>query len=189
MQPDLLRLYLFAGLIAHKAVWEVLKRREPDSSRKPARPAVGFVKAVKILILIGILIQTLIPDVLPLTSDPGSLRIAGALLFTVGLGVAILGRIQLGDNWLDIENAAVKRNQAVVNTGVYGYVRHPIYAGDLILLTGLELALNSSLVILAILLVPVVFRQAVREERILLRQLPGYNEYCQRTKRFIPFLA
>jgi protein-S-isoprenylcysteine O-methyltransferase Ste14 len=184
---DLLRLYLFAGLVAHKAVWELLKRRGGAPKKVPL--GVKLIKSVKILILAGILAQTLLPDVLPLASDPGPLRAAGAALFSFGLAIAVLGRVQLGDNWLDIESAAVKRKQAVVSRGVYGYVRHPIYVGDLILLIGLELALNSWLVLAAALLAPVVLRQAMKEESVLLRSLPGYDDYCRRTKRFIPFVA
>jgi len=186
---DWLRIYLLAGLVAHKAIWELLKRRAPAPSPPARSSGIGFVKAVKILILAGILVQTLLPDILPISSDPGALRATGAVLFSLGLFLAVLGRIQLGDNWLDIEAAAVKQNQAVVTRGVYGYVRHPIYTGDLILLLGLELALNSWLVILALLLVPVVLRQAIREEQTLVKHLPGYGAYCRRTKRFIPFLA
>jgi len=67
-------------------------------------------------------------------------------------------------------------------------IRHPIYVGDLLLLIGLELALNSWLVLPAIILVPIVLAKAVQEERLLTQTLPGYEEYCRRTKRFVPFL-
>jgi protein-S-isoprenylcysteine O-methyltransferase Ste14 len=76
----------------------------------------------------------------------------------------------------------------VVSKGLYRFIRHPIYVGDLLLLIGLELSLNSWLVLGVILLLPVVIRQAVSEEKMLMRSLPGYETYCARTKRFIPFL-
>jgi protein-S-isoprenylcysteine O-methyltransferase Ste14 len=131
----------------------------------------------------------MLPEVLPLSSDPAPWRAVGVVLFTVGLATALLGRIQLGNNWSDIEIAAVRREHRVVSRGIYGFVRHPIYSGDLLLLLGLQLALHSWLVVLPILLIPVVARQAVREERDLAAKLPGYDLYCRRTKRFIPFLA
>ena len=185
---DPLRLYLFAGLIAHKVLWELLKRNE-IGAKQPLPWRVKLVKAIKIGILGAVLAQTLLPAVVPIAQDPGRLRAAGAFLFTAGLAIAIIARLQLGDNWLDIETAAVKRYQRVVSRGIYGYVRHPIYVGDLILLVGLELAVNSWLVLGAALLIPVVLRQAVKEEAGLLRSLPGYDIYCRRTKRFIPFVA
>jgi protein-S-isoprenylcysteine O-methyltransferase Ste14 len=77
----------------------------------------------------------------------------------------------------------------VVAYGVFRYIRHPIYVGDLLLLLGLELSLNSWLVLAVVCMIPGVLRQAVREERMLVIALPGYAAYCARTKRFIPFLV
>ena len=196
----LLRIYLLGGLVVHKAVWEFLKVRQRGgnnrvdlTSRELERSAtkglrVGGVKAVKIAILLAIAIQTLLPDILPISMEPLSLRIAGTLIYTVGLLVAIRGRTELGTNWSDIEAARVLREQAVVSNGPYRLIRHPIYVGDLMLLFGLELALNSWLVLGVLLLAPVVLRQAVREERKLALVLPGYQQYCASTKRFIPFV-
>jgi protein-S-isoprenylcysteine O-methyltransferase Ste14 len=184
---DPLRLYLLAGLLAHKAVWEVLKRRSPA----PPAPAATtlktrIVKTAKVGILLGIVGQTLLPDVLPLAADATPLRAVGTLLFTVGLAMALAGRLQLGDNWSDIESAVVRREHRVVSRGIYRYIRHPIYSGDLILLAGFELALNSWLVVGPLLLAPVVARQAAKEEDALAETLPGYDQYRLRTNRFLP---
>ena len=185
---DLLRVYFLAGLVAHKAVWEYMKvGRVVRKTATP--PGVLLVKIAKLGILAAILAQCLVGDVLPISQDPFALRVWGGALFTVGLAVALAGRIQLGDNWLDIESAGVKHRQGVTTNGVYRFIRHPIYAGDLALLIGLELGLNSWLVTLAVLLAPVVVRQTMREESMLSGSLPGYRDYCRRTKRFIPFLA
>jgi protein-S-isoprenylcysteine O-methyltransferase Ste14 len=189
---DWLRIYLLAGLLLHKVVWEYMKRRGGSDAAAPAKRqplSVKLIKAVKIAILLGIIDQTLLPDILPITADPMPLRIAGAILFTAGLATALAARIHLGRNWLDIETAAVKSRQQVVDRGIYGYIRHPIYTADLILLLGLELALNSWLVYGVVLLAAVVLLQAIREERMLSASLPGYESYCRRTKRFIPFVA
>jgi protein-S-isoprenylcysteine O-methyltransferase Ste14 len=185
-----LRLYLLLGLLSHKAVWEVLKRQHTTisaESRAPKPFRVLVFKVIKVSILIAILLQTVWGDVLPIATDALLLRAAGTLIYTVGLALALLARIQLGQNWLDIETAAVKDRQQVVSSGVYRYVRHPIYGGDLLLLLGLELALNSWLVIFVPLLAFAVIRQALQEERMLLQRLPGYRAYYQTTKRFIPF--
>lgn len=186
----LLKVYLLSGLILHKIVWEVLKHKvESTSSKRKAQSLkVQFIKAVKIAILLGILVQTLLPDILPISSEPFVLRLVGVSIFTFGLIAAIASRAQLGQNWSDIEAGQVLRNQEVVAKGIYAYVRHPIYVGDLLLLLGLELALNSWLVLGVCILAPVVMLQAVKEERMLVQSLPGYDAYCARTKRFIPFL-
>ena len=78
---------------------------------------------------------------------------------------------------------------AVVSSGIYRYIRHPIYTGDILLLLGLELCLNSWLVLGLALLVPAVAVQAIKEEQKLVDALPDYASYIRRTKRFIPFLV
>jgi protein-S-isoprenylcysteine O-methyltransferase Ste14 len=154
-----------------------------------AGSAVALVKVVKITILLGIAAQTLLPDILPISSEPFYLRVVGVLIFTFGLVIAIRGRSELGSNWSDIESAQILRNQQVVSNGPYRFIRHPIYVGDLLLLIGLELALNSWLVLGILFLIPIVLRQAVKEEQKLEVALPGYRTYCLRTKRFIPFVV
>jgi protein-S-isoprenylcysteine O-methyltransferase Ste14 len=166
-----------------------MKKRQPSSAPRPASLRLALVKGAKIAILLAVVAQTILGDPFPLSADPALFRAAGAFTYTAGLLLAIAGRLQLGDNWLDIETAGTKRKQAVVSTGVYRYLRHPIYVGDLLLLFGLELALNSWAVFLVLLLAPVVLRQAIREEGMLARSLSGYDDYCRRTKRFIPFVA
>jgi protein-S-isoprenylcysteine O-methyltransferase Ste14 len=184
-----LRLYLLAGLVAHKAVWEVLKRRPTAAHRAPARgPTVALVKLAKIALLIGIVAQTLLPPILPIADDATALQLLGVPLYTLGLLIAITARWQLGTNWADIEAAQVLDQQHVVASGLYRYLRHPIYTGDLLLLIGLELSLNSWLVLALLPLIPVVVWRAVQEERMLVQRLPGYAAYCADTWRFVPLV-
>ncbi len=188
-----LRLYLLAGLIAHKAVWEILKRRKAPTGEKPTpKPqplSVQLVKAVKIAILLGIVAQTMLPEILPISPEPFWLRAVGVAIYTAGLLIAVIARFQLDSNWSDIETAQVLSHQQVVSNGIYGFVRHPIYVGDILLLFGLELSLNSWLVVGVALMTPVILLQATREEKKLIETLPGYDVYCQQTKRFIPFVV
>ncbi len=186
---DPLRAYLLSGLVVHKLVWEIWKRRSPpDRPRKEISGRALAAKAAKLCILAVIVAQTLLPDLWPLATEPQLLRITGAILYTAGLALAVTARIQLGESWSDIETERARPDQPLVSRGVYRYLRHPIYAGDLLLLFGLELALNSWLVLAVVLLVPVVVRQALREEFLLATVVPGYEDYCRRTKRFIPLV-
>ncbi len=187
-----LRLYLLAGLVAHKAVWEMLKRRKAPMGEKhvpkPQPLSVKLVKAVKIAILLGIIVQTMLPEIFPISTVPFGLRVVGIVLYTAGLLIAVVARFQLDNNWSDFDTAQVLSHQQVVSNGIYGYVRHPIYVGDILLLFGLELSLNSWLVVGVALMTPVILLQATREEKKLVETLPGYDVYCQQTKRFIPFV-
>jgi protein-S-isoprenylcysteine O-methyltransferase Ste14 len=188
---DPLRIVLFLGLVFHKLLWELLKAR--DGRRKTRSRSQGFIgkwliKPLKLLLLLFFAVQTLFLNLFPIAEEPGHLRNAGAVIFFAGLGLAILGRLQLGKNWLDLEDARVRSDQSLVTGGVYAYVRHPIYGGDILLLFGLQLALNSWLVLAIVIPLVIVIRQVLAEEALLLRAFPGYVSYCARTKRFIPFV-
>jgi protein-S-isoprenylcysteine O-methyltransferase Ste14 len=151
---------------------------------------VRVAKLAKAVVLGAILVQTATPWYwLPIAVDPGPLVAAGLVIYTIGLTVAIAARVQLGGNWSDIEAAQVLTHQTVVQRGIYRFIRHPIYVGDLLLLTGLELALNSWLVLGILVLTPVVLARAIREEELLKQSLTGYRDYCRTSKRFIPFVV
>lgn len=189
MEFSLLRLYLLSGLILHKAVWEVLKRGGNRAAPAPTpSPKARALSLVKIAILGGIVAQTFAPEIGPISSQPEALRAAGFVIYTLGLAMAIVARIQLGRNWSDIEKSRVKGDHALVAHGIYRWVRHPIYAGDLLLLAGLELALNSWAVLAVLPLALYVRQKAAGEERDLAKTLAGYDDYCRRTARFLPFL-
>ena len=184
-----MRIYLLGGLLFHKAVWEVMKARQGARASQAPRPLVArLLAAVKVVVLMAILTQTFVPEILPIAAAPALLRIAGVAVYTLGLAIAVTGRIQLGWNWTDIEHASVKRGHALVSHGLYGYVRHPIYTGDLLLLLGLEAALNSWCILGAAALALYIRRRAIGEEQQLRQALPGYDQYCRRTARFLPFL-
>jgi protein-S-isoprenylcysteine O-methyltransferase Ste14 len=184
----LLRIYLLIGLIIHKVIWEVLRTKSVEKPKENQSITLLAVKAVKISILLGIIVQTFLPEIFPITNEPFLLRVIGTIIYSIGLVTAIAARVQLGDNWANIETGQVLKKQKVVAKGIYGFIRHPIYTGDLLLLLGLELALNSWLVLGVLILAPVVLLKAMKEEQMLARELTGYENYCTRTKRFIPFV-
>lgn len=189
---DPLRIVLFLGLVSHKLLWEFLKWK--SEARKLRSPSQGLavkwlIKPLKMFVLAFILIQTLFLDLLPIAQDPYFLRIFGTLIYFAGLGTAILGRVQLGKNWVDLEDYQVLPEQSLTTRGIYRYIRHPIYSGDILMLTGLELALNSWLVVIVFAFLLVTVKQALAEEVLLARVFPNYGDYCKRTKRFIPFVA
>lgn len=83
-----------------------------------------------------------------------------------------------------------ERNQVVVDTGPYSIVRHPLYAGGLLLIVGIPLWLESyagSLAAVAVITTLVL--RIVFEERFLRRELSGYEAYAERVRyRLVPFL-
>jgi protein-S-isoprenylcysteine O-methyltransferase Ste14 len=82
------------------------------------------------------------------------------------------------------------RGHAIATTGPYAYVRHPMYAGAILLLLGIPLLLGSwyGLGLAPVLMVGFAIR-AVLEERTLSAQLPGYADYAARVRyRFVPLI-
>ena len=81
-----------------------------------------------------------------------------------------------------------ERGQMVVSTGPYHYVRHPMYAAALLFMLGTPLLLGSGLgVIWGLILIAIVARRAVLEERTLREELQGYDTYMTQVKyRLIP---
>ena len=82
----------------------------------------------------------------------------------------------------------VEEGQPVVSTGLYAYVRHPIYSGALLLIAAMPLALGSWWTVLLIVPFSPVLVWRILDEEIFLREnLPGYAEYMQRVRyRLVP---
>jgi len=84
----------------------------------------------------------------------------------------------------------VEAGQKVITDGPYRLVRHPMYTGFVLMILATPVALGSYLSLApAVLLVPVLMFRMADEERLLRRDLPGYAEYCERTRyRLVPYL-
>ncbi len=76
----------------------------------------------------------------------------------------------------------------MITTGLYRFVRHPMYAGGLFMFLGTPLLLGSWYgLLLTLLFLPALVVRTVLEERTLLRELPGYDAYMAHVKyRLIP---
>ena len=84
----------------------------------------------------------------------------------------------------------VQENQKVIDTGLYGIVRHPMYMATTLLFLMIPLVLASPLSFLILLLyLPLIAKRIRNEESVLENGLEGYKEYKQRVKyRIIPFI-
>ena len=84
----------------------------------------------------------------------------------------------------------VAENQKVVDTGLYGIVRHPMYFATLLLFLSMPLILGSLYAFLIFLAYPfIIIKRIKSEEKFLERELAGYSEYKKKVKyRLIPFV-
>ena len=116
---------------------------------------------------------------------PVWLCLLGDVLVAAGLSIAMLVIIQ---NSYAAATITVEAGQTLASDGLYKFVRHPMYVGDLVMMVGMPLALGSHwgllFVIPSVLLL--VFR-ILDEERLLTGELPGYREYARRVRyRLVP---
>jgi protein-S-isoprenylcysteine O-methyltransferase Ste14 len=115
------------------------------------------------------------------------LEIAGAILFVLGVGVAVWARIYIGRNWG--MPMTQKNEPELVTSGPYQYVRHPIYSGILLGLVGTALAISLYLLIAVGALAAYFIYSARVEEQLLTSTFPTtYPPYRMRTKMIVPFV-
>ena len=84
----------------------------------------------------------------------------------------------------------VQENQKVVDTGLYGIVRHPMYAVTILLFLSMPLVLGSLISFVIFLVYPFIIAKRIKnEEEVLEKELEGYSEYKKKVKyKMIPFI-
>jgi protein-S-isoprenylcysteine O-methyltransferase Ste14 len=120
---------------------------------------------------------------------PLALSLAGVLATVAGVAVTFVAVAQNQFAAPTVQDQSA-RDQSVVDTGLYGVIRHPLYAGNLLSYAGVALWLGSY-VALAGVLVILLFTVAriLVEEAYLRANLPGYADYARRVRsRLIPFV-
>lgn len=119
----------------------------------------------------------------------------------VGVGVSLAGNVMVAlglyinflvfkENSFGGSTVQTFDSQRVISTGPYSLVRHPMYLGVLIMMIGVPFALGAwrGLAILAILLPGLVWR-ILDEEKLLIKDLPGYAEYTKKVRyRLVPYV-
>ena len=118
---------------------------------------------------------------------PGWLSGAAAMLF---LTAYLLYAEVLRENTFLSRTVEVQENQTVIDTGLYGIVRHPMYSATIILFLAMPLVLGSLISFVIFLVYPVIISKRIsNEEKVLEEGLPGYAEYKKKVKyKVIPFL-
>jgi protein-S-isoprenylcysteine O-methyltransferase Ste14 len=119
-------------------------------------------------------------------------------LWLNGVGIAFLGgsfflffRSYTDNTYLSpLVRIQQDRKQQVVSTGVYGFIRHPMYMGGILMFIGAPLLLGSLYGVLVGLVVTILRMARIQgEEAMLARELEGYREYRQHVRyRLIPFI-
>ena len=110
-----------------------------------------------------------------------------AVIFLISYG--LYAEVMRENTYLS-RTVEVQENQKVVDTGLYGIVRHPMYMSTLFLFLAMPLVLGSLISFLVMLLyIPLIAKRIRNEEKVLEEGLEGYKEYKQKVKyKVIPFI-
>ena len=116
---------------------------------------------------------------------PLAVSLIGDAMIAIGFLVVFL---TFRENTFTAGTIEVAEGQHVIDSGPYAVVRHPMYAGALIMISGIPLALGSWWgLVPAALLVPILMWRLLREEAFLAANLPGYDAYRGRVRcRLVP---
>ncbi len=114
-------------------------------------------------------------------------QVVGSAFAVGGLVLLALAATSLGKSLTPLPKPAT--TSELCTSGIYGFVRHPIYLGLLLVIFGYCLFLPSMLELVVVVLATLFFdRKAAREELWLRDQYPAYEHYAKRTRRLIPWL-
>ena len=108
----------------------------------------------------------------------------------VFLGYMLIARV-MEENRYASAIIQITEEQKIIETGPYKIVRHPMYTGGLIFILFTPLALGSywALIIFSISTAPALILRIINEEKLMITNLPGYSDYCRKTKyRLIPYV-
>jgi protein-S-isoprenylcysteine O-methyltransferase Ste14 len=143
--------------------------------------SVAFVSAAAMMVL------SVVDHRFGWSAVPAAVSLIGDVLVAVGLGIAMLVVIQ---NSYAAANVTVEAGQTVVSTGLYGFVRHPMYLGNVIMMVGIPLALGSYWGLSFLVAGLAVLALRIRDEEMLLeQQLAGYRHYAKQVRyRLVPLV-
>lgn len=118
---------------------------------------------------------------------PRWVSIAAAVVFLIAYALYVE---VLRENAYLSRTVEIQENQKVIDTGLYGIVRHPLYSVTLLLFLSIPLVLGSLISLVVFLFYPFLIAKRIRnEEQVLEAGLEGYTEYKTRVKyRIIPFI-
>jgi protein-S-isoprenylcysteine O-methyltransferase Ste14 len=178
-----------AAITAYLAQNDVplLERRLQAGPTAETRRGQQVVQALASVAFVGVLVLSSLDHRFGWSDVPNVIVAVGNALVLVGF-VAVY--FVFRENPFTAAVIEVDFEQRVISSGPYGIVRHPMYAGALVLMVGTPLALGSwwGLICVALLAAALMWR-VLDEEDLLTRTLPGYAEYrCHVRWRLVPYV-
>lgn len=174
----------FAGIVMMLKNPELLKKRLNAKEKQTEQQLV--IKLSGLMFAAGFIIAGL-DFRFRWTAPPEWLSWAAAAVFLLSY---LLYAEVLRENTYLSRTVEVQENQKVIDTGLYGIVRHPMYSVTLVLFLSMPLVLGSVVSFVIFLAYPVIIVKRIRnEEKVLEEELEGYAEYKKKVRyRLIPFI-
>lgn len=166
---------------------EALRRRMQAGPGAETRPLQKLIIAVAFISMGAMIAISALDFRFGWSTVPTAVSVVGLVLVGVGLTIAMLVTIQ---NGYAAANVTVESGQQLSSTGWYGFVRHPMYFGNVILMIGTPLALGSYWALLIVAVGLAVLAVRINDEEALLTQeLAGYREYMDKVHyRLMPYV-
>ncbi|WP_102144844.1 methyltransferase family protein [Mycobacterium hubeiense] len=164
---------------------EVLRRRMNAGPMAETRPAQKIIVIAVYLCSSAMFVVSALDHRFGWSDVPIPVVLFGDVLVAIALGI---GMLVVQQNNYAAANITVEPDQCLVSTGLYGFVRHPMYFGALIMMIGVPLALDSYWGLFLIIPSAIVLGfRIVDEEKALEQELSGYHEYTQQVRhRLVP---
>ncbi len=172
------------GLIMWRKAPELLKRRLNAKEQEDEQRTVIALSGIMFLlgfVLAGLRVR------FQRQALPNWVVFGASVLFLVGYGLFAL---VLRENSHLSRTIRVEKGQTVVDTGLYGIIRHPMYTATLLMFLSMPLILGSWQAFLVFLAYPLlIVKRIANEEAVLIREMEGYKAYCQKIRyRLIPYI-
>lgn len=175
---------LVAGVILYCKAPDLLRKRLNGREQEPEQRRVILLSAT--IFVTGFVLSGL-DFRFGWTQLPLPAVLAGAALFLFAYG--LYAEVMRENAYLS-RTVEIQENQRVIDTGLYGIVRHPMYMAAMLLFLAMPLVLGSAVAVVPFLFIPAVLAKRIRNEEAVLEDgLPGYREYKAKVKwRMIPFI-
>ena len=175
---------LIAGIVMLKKSPEFLKKRLDAKEKQGTQK--GVVAFSGLMFIVGFVVAGL-DFRFGWSHMPAWVTIIASVLFVVAY--ALYAEVMRENAYLS-RTIKVEEGQTVVDTGLYGIVRYPMYAVTILLFLMIPIVLGSWYALIAFAVYPILIVVRLKaEEELLTKELPGYAEYKQKVKyRIIPFI-
>lgn len=175
---------LFLGIVLFWKAPQLLEKRLSTKEKETTqKKVVGF----SALIFLGAFILAGFDYRFGWSEIPVAVIIIASIILLIGYGM--YAEVMRENAYLS-RTVEVQENQKVIDTGLYGVIRHPMYTATILLFLAIPIVLGSIWAFLIMLVYPILIIMRIgNEEKVLEEGLDGYMEYKQRVRyRLLPFI-